>query len=110
MPSPPSSIDGAMVAGYGAPPGSTFCDPPALQETLERRWELDDLLDRAPHTSLDRFFVDLLKGLEAQADALVYAANKTGADCVVAVWPHIDRAQHFFWRFRGSAHRLADAV
>jgi predicted AlkP superfamily phosphohydrolase/phosphomutase len=29
---------------------------------------------------------------------------------VVAVWPHVDRAQHFFWKFRGTSHPLASAV
>lgn len=34
----------------------------------------------------------------------------TSADCLVAVWPHIDRAQHFLWRFRGTDHELAGAI
>lgn len=107
---PPTRVAGAMVAGYGAPPGSRFCSPPDLQDALARRWPLEDLLDRAPHTSLGTFLVDLLRGLEAQAEALPYLAKKTGADCLVAVWPHVDRAQHFFWRFRGLDHPLSDAV
>jgi predicted AlkP superfamily phosphohydrolase/phosphomutase len=107
---PPERTNGAMVAGYGAPPGSQFCDPPGLQQTLADRWPIDDLLDRAPHSTLDAFFVDLLRGLEAQSEAIVYAAKKTEADCVAAVLPHIDRAQHFFWRFRGQDHRLAASV
>lgn len=107
---PPTSVPGAMVAGYGAPTGATFCDPPGLQQTLADRWALDDLLDRAPYGSLEQFFVDLLRGLEAQAEAVPYAIKKTRADCAAVVWPHIDRAQHFFWRFRGTDHALGTAV
>ena len=107
---PPSEINGAMVAGYGAPPGARITRPRELQDALSQRWSLDDLLDRAPHGSLEGFLADLVKGLEAQAVALPWAARETGADAVLAVWPHIDRAQHFFWRFRGTDHPLNDAV
>lgn len=107
---PATRVEGAMVAGYGAPPGAQFCDPPGLQQSLADRWPLEELLDRAPHGSLDDFLVDLLTGLAAQAEALPYTIKKTGADCVLAVWPHVDRAQHFFWRFRGTDHRLSGAV
>lgn len=107
---PPAPVPGAMVSGYGAPPGATFCDPPELQAKLAERWPLEDLLDRAPHGSLESFRTDLLRGLEAQPEALAWAAGEVGADCVLAVWPHIDRAQHFFWRFRETDHPLADAV
>jgi predicted AlkP superfamily phosphohydrolase/phosphomutase len=107
---PPTAVNGAMVAGYGAPPGSRLSNPPELQAQLDDRYGLGDLLDRAPHGSLERFLDELLAGLEAQEKALPWAIGATGADCVAAVWPHIDRAQHFFWRFRGSAHPLADAV
>jgi predicted AlkP superfamily phosphohydrolase/phosphomutase len=107
---PPVPIDGVMVAGYGAPPGARFCAPADFQDELARRWPLEDLLDRAPHDTLESFLADLVRGLDAQAQALVWAAERSGADCVVAVWPHVDRAQHFFWRFRGTDHPLADAV
>ena len=107
---PPSDIDGVMVAGYGAPPGSRFCAPASFQDELASRWPLEDLLDRAPHSTLEAFRVDLLRGLETQAEALPWAARQSRADCVVAVWPHVDRAQHFFWRFRGTDHPLAGAV
>ena len=107
---PPQDIDGVMVAGYGAPPGTVFCSPGSFQEELADRWPLDDLLDRAPHGSLESFFEDLLRGLEAQAAALPWAIERSGADAVVAVWPHVDRAQHFFWRFRGTEHPLSDAI
>jgi predicted AlkP superfamily phosphohydrolase/phosphomutase len=107
---PPESIDGVMVAGYGAPPGARFCEPVSFQDELARRYELEDILDRAPHGSLESFLDDLLRGMEVQADALVWGARESGADCVLAVWPHIDRAQHFFWRFRGTGHALAGAV
>jgi len=107
---PPTAIDGVMVAGYGAPPGARFCEPASFQDELAARWPLEDLLDRAPHASLERFLADLIRGLEAQAEALPFAARESGADCVVAVWPHVDRAQHFFWRFRDTDHPLADAV
>lgn len=107
---PPTPVTGAMVAGYGAPPGVEFTRPAELGASLRKNFSLDDLLDRAPHGSLERFLDELLRGLEAQAEALPWAARRTGADCVVAVWPHIDRAQHFFWRFRGTDHPLADAV
>jgi predicted AlkP superfamily phosphohydrolase/phosphomutase len=107
---PPSAVPGAMVAGYGAPPGSRFCEPDSLQDELGSRWPLDDLLDRAPHGSLESFLDDLLRGLRIQAEALPWAIRATGADAVVAVWPHVDRAQHFFWRFRGRAHHLSGAV
>jgi predicted AlkP superfamily phosphohydrolase/phosphomutase len=107
---PPSPIDGAMVAGYGAPPGSRFCEPASLQDEIAKRRPLEDLVDRAPHGSLRVFRDDLVRGLDAQADALVWAAGSTGADCVVAVWPHVDRAQHFFWQFRDTDHDLAGAV
>lgn len=107
---PPVPINGVMVAGYGAPPGARFCTPDAFQDQLAQRWPVEDLLDRAPHSTLERFLDDLLRGLEAQAEALPWAATESGADCVVAVWPHVDRAQHFFWRFRDTGHELADAV
>ena len=107
---PPSPIDGVMVAGYGAPPGATFCEPASFQADLATGWALEDLLDRAPHRSLDEFRKDLLTGLIAQAEALPRAIAKSGADCVAAVWPQVDRAQHVFWRVRGTTHRLADTV
>ncbi|MBW3594237.1 MAG: alkaline phosphatase family protein [Actinobacteria bacterium] len=107
---PPEPIAGAMVAGYGAPPGSQMTEPKDLQSQLAGRWALDDLLDRAPHGSLERFLDDLLQGLRAQGEALPWAIRETGADAVYAVWPHIDRAQHFFWRFRDRDHPMADAV
>ena len=107
---PPTGLDGAMVAGYGAPPGRGFCNPPELQDALAERWAIADLVDRAPHSTLEKFLDDLLRGLEAQVEALRWAAEATGADCLVAVWPHIDRAQHFFWRFRDTNHSLAGAV
>lgn len=102
---PPSEVRGAMVAGYGAPPGARMTDPAGLQDELAHRWDLRDLLDRAPHGSLEQFLDELLRGLEVQAEALPWVARRTDADCVVAVWPHIDRAQHFFWQFHtpGSA-------
>ncbi len=97
---PPTPLEGAMVAGYGAPPGSRFCNPSSVQDELAERWPLEDLIDRAPHSTLESFLDDLLRGLEAQAEALPWFAEATGADCLIAVWPHVDRAQHFFWRFR----------
>lgn len=107
---PPDAVDGAMVAGYGAPPGASITEPKDLQGKLARHWDLADLLDRAPHGSLERFLEDLERGLSIQAEALPWAINETGADAVYVVWPHVDRAQHFFWRFRGSGHHLAAAV
>lgn len=107
---PPTAVDGVMVAGYGAPPGSTFTAPASFQAELAARWPLEDLLDRAPHGSLESFLDDLLRGLDAQSRALPWAIERSGADCVTAVWPHVDRAQHFFWRFRESDHPLADAI
>lgn len=107
---PPSEINGAMVAGYGAPPGAPISRPGRLQDEIVRRWPLDDLLDRAPHGTLEGFLDDLVRGLETQGEALPWAARHTGADCVLAVWPHVDRAQHFFWRYRDSDHRLSGAV
>ena len=107
---PPSPIDGVIVAGYGAPPGSRFCEPASFQDELARRWDLADLLDRAPHSTLEAFRDDLVRGLNAQAAALPWAIKESRADCAIAVWPHVDRAQHFFWRFRGTGHPLASAV
>ena len=107
---PPTPLPGAMVAAYGAPPGARFSFPDDLRAELGSRWALDDLLDRAPHGTLDRFLTDLRRGLASQAEALVWAASHTGADAVAAVWPHIDRAQHFLWRFRGTTHPLRDGV
>ena len=107
---PPEQIDGVMVSGYGAPPGARFTAPESFQDHLARRWPLDDILDRAPHGPLEAFRADLLRGLEVQGEALVWAAKESGADCVLAVWPHVDRAQHFFWRYRGTSHPLASAV
>lgn len=107
---PPTAVEGVMVAGYGAPPGSTFTAPTSFQSELAGRWPLDDLLDKAPHGSLESFLEDLLHGLEAQSAALPWAIERSGADCVAAVWPQVDRAQHFFWQFRGTDHPLADAV
>ena len=107
---PPERVEGAMVAGYGAPPGASFAEPTSLQDQLASRWPVADLLDRAPHGSLEGFFDDLVRGLSVQSEALPWAIRETGADAVYAVWPHIDRAQHFFWRFRDSDHPLADAV
>lgn len=107
---PATRVDGVMVAGYGAPPGSRFTEPGEFQERLSQRWPEADLRDSAPHSTLDRYLEQLLRGLAAQAQALPWAIKETGADSVVAVWPHIDRAQHFFWRFRGTAHPLAGAI
>ena len=107
---PPAATNGVMVTGYGAPPGSRYCEPESFQDELEARWPRDDLLDRAPHSSLVEFRADLIRGLETQAEALPWAAARAEADCVVAVWPHVDRAQHFFWRMRGADHQLADAI
>jgi predicted AlkP superfamily phosphohydrolase/phosphomutase len=107
---PPGAIDGAMVSGYGAPPGAPFCRPAELQDELTARWPVGDLMDRAPHGSLERFLDDLLRGLRSQTEAIVWLGERTAADCVVIVWPQIDRAQHFFWRFRASDHPLRDAV
>lgn len=107
---PATKVEGAMVAGYGAPPGADMTEPRDMQARLEERWDLADLLDRAPHGSLERFRTDLLRGLRLQGEALPWAAAQAGADCVIAVWPHVDRAQHFFWQFRGTAHPLAGAV
>jgi predicted AlkP superfamily phosphohydrolase/phosphomutase len=107
---PPTAINGAMVATYGAPPGSRFSYPAPLQDELARRWPLDDLMDRAPHSSLEAFLNDLLRGARAQSEALVWLGRETGADCLAAVFPQVDRAQHFFWRWRGSDHPLASAV
>ena len=107
---PPSPVPGAMVAGYGAPPGGAICEPKELQKEIERRWPLGDLLDRAPHGDLRDFLDDLVRGLEAQPEAIAWAAERAEADCVAAVWPHVDRAQHFFWRMRGTDHALAGAV
>jgi predicted AlkP superfamily phosphohydrolase/phosphomutase len=99
-----------MVAGYGAPPGAEITKPRALRDELGRRWSLDDLLDRAPYGSLTDFRTDLMRGVRAQGEALVWTAEQSAADCVVAVWPHIDRAQHFFWSYRGTDHELAGTV
>jgi predicted AlkP superfamily phosphohydrolase/phosphomutase len=107
---PPTEIDGVMVSGYGAPPGARFCSPDPVQDDLMRRWSSADLLDRAPHSTLEAFLDDLVRGLEAQAEALVWLADREDADCLIAVWPQVDRAQHFFWRFRGTEHPLAGAV
>ena len=107
---PPQGTNGTMVAGYGAPPGSRFCSPAEFQESLAQRWNLGDLLDRAPHNSLDRYLHELLRGLRVQSEALPWAIREIGADCAIAVWPHVDRAQHFFWQFRNTQHELSDAV
>ena len=107
---PPEAIEGTMLAGYGAPPGARISEPESFRRELEGRWDLGDLLDRAPHGSLEGFRDDLLRGLEVQAEALPWAIRATGADCVAAVWPHVDRVQHFFWRFRDTKHRLSGAV
>lgn len=107
---PPTPVQGVMVAGYGAPPGARISEPAYLQEEMARRWPLGDLLDMAPHSSLEQFRADLLRGLQAQAEALPWAIERTEADVVEIVWPHIDRAQHFFWRFRGTEHPLAGAI
>jgi predicted AlkP superfamily phosphohydrolase/phosphomutase len=107
---PPSRVNGAMVSTYGAPPGARFCEPPSLQEELSRRWPVEDLMDRAPHSSLERFLEDLLRGISVQADALLWLSERTEAEAVVAVFPQVDRAQHFFWRFRAHANELSDAV
>ena len=107
---PPTRIDGVMVSGYGAPPGSRFCAPDPIQDELGQRWPPEDLGDRAPHSSLEGFLDDLIRGLEVQAEALVWLADRSAAECLVAVWPQVDRAQHFFWRFRGTEHPLAGAV
>ena len=107
---PPVAVEGVMVAGYGAPPGARYCAPDSFQQELEARWPRADLLDRAPHGSLRAFRDDLVRGLQTQAEALPWAAERAEADCVVAVWPHVDRAQHFFWRLRGTDHELAGAV
>ena len=107
---PPEPIEGVMVAGYGAPPGSQFCEPKEIQRELAARWPLEDLLDRAPHSSLESFFDDLVRGADAQAEALVWLARHSEVDAISAVFPQVDRAQHFFWALRGSDHRLGQAV
>ena len=107
---PPTPVEGTMIAGYGAPPGARFCAPDSFQDELAKRWPLEDLLDRAPHSTLERFRDDLLRGLEVQAEALVWTLRESGADSLVSVWPQVDRAQHFFWRLRGTDHPLAGAV
>ena len=107
---PPTPVEGVMVAGYGAPPRAGFCAPASFEKELTSRWPVEDLLDRAPHGSLESFLDDLLRGLEAQSDALVWAARQAAVDCVVAVWPQIDRAQHFLWRYRGRTGPLSDGV
>jgi predicted AlkP superfamily phosphohydrolase/phosphomutase len=107
---PPTDVDGVMIAGYGAPPGARFCRPDSWQDALGDRASLADLLDRAPHSSLQAFLEDLIRGLDVQAETIPWAARESGADCVVAVWPHVDRAQHFLWRFRRSNHALSAGV
>lgn len=107
---PATTVPGVMVAGYGAPPGASITEPAGFQSELTAAFPLDDLLDRAPHSTLEAFRDDLTRGLEVQAEALVWAINRTEADCVEIVWPHVDRAQHFFWQFRDSDHPLAGAI
>jgi predicted AlkP superfamily phosphohydrolase/phosphomutase len=107
---PPEPVMGVMVAGYGAPPGAKFCEPLAYQERLAERGPIRDLLDHAPHSSLDQFLKDLVRGLSAQSEVLPWAIEQSGADVVTAIWPHVDRAQHFFWAFRETSHPLSDAV
>lgn len=85
-------------------------EPADLQRELARRWPIDDLLDRAPHGSLAGFLADLKRGLEVQSEAIAWAAREVGAEAVSLVWPQIDRAQHFFWRFRGRGGEFSDAV
>jgi predicted AlkP superfamily phosphohydrolase/phosphomutase len=107
---PPTEVNGAIVAGYGAPPGAQITEPKELQQRLTERWPIADLLDRAPHGTLESFLEELVRGLQAQGEALPWTASEVGADCVIAVWPQVDRAQHFFWRLRGTSHPLASAV
>jgi predicted AlkP superfamily phosphohydrolase/phosphomutase len=107
---PPTPVSGAMVAGYAAPPGARFCLPDSLLDSLGDRWPVDDLLDSAPHSTLESFLEDLIRSLRAQAEAIPWAAREADADCIVAVWPQVDRAQHFMWRFRETNHPLASAV
>lgn len=107
---PATKVNGAMVAGYGAPPGARYCEPTDFQDELEKRWPAEDLLDRAPHGSLENFRDDLVRGLAVQPEAMTWAAERAEAECVVAVWPHVDRAQHFFWRRRETDDPLAGAV
>jgi predicted AlkP superfamily phosphohydrolase/phosphomutase len=107
---PPARVNGAMISTYGAPPGAAFCEPASLQDELSQRWPVVDLMDRAPHTSLERFLEDLLRGIRVQTDALLWLARHTEAESIVAVFPQVDRAQHFFWRFRGDGDELSDAV
>jgi predicted AlkP superfamily phosphohydrolase/phosphomutase len=107
---PPQEVRGAMVAGYGAPPGSRFVQPATLQDELASRWPLLDLVDRAPHGSLEDFRADLIRGLEAQSEAIPWAADRVGADAVCLVWPQIDRAQHFFWDARERGGELSGVV
>jgi predicted AlkP superfamily phosphohydrolase/phosphomutase len=107
---PATPVEGVMVSGYGAPPGARFCEPVSFQERLAEKAPLDDLLDRAPHSSLEGFLEDLLRGLETQAEVLPWAIRESGSDAATIVWPHVDRAQHFFWRFRDTSHALADGI
>lgn len=107
---PPQVIDGAMVSSYGAPPGSVFCQPAGLQDELARRFGIEPLLDRAPHGPLASFKDELVSAAAVQAEAIAWAAGATGADCVIAVFPQIDRAQHFFWHLRHTHDPLAGAV
>lgn len=107
---PAAAVDGVMVAGYGAPPGARISEPSSFQDELAAKWPLEDVLDRAPHSTLERFLDDLLRGLSVQSEALPWAIERSDADVVSCVWPQVDRAQHFFWTFRGTDHPLADAV
>lgn len=107
---PPQAIDGAMVSSYGAPPGAVFCEPPGLQDELARRFGVEPLLDKAPRGSLAAFKDELVSGAAVQAEAIAWTAGATGADCVIAVFPQVDRAQHFFWHLRATDDPLAGAV
>ena len=107
---PPSKLTGAMVSTYGAPPGARFCEPASLQDELARRWPISDLKDRAPHSSLERFLDDLLRGIRVQTDALLWLTRHCESECVAAVFAQVDRAQHFFWRFQEGGGELHDAI
>ena len=90
--------------------GVPLLQPGSPSDAMAGRWDLDDSSIAPPTGLLDRYLEELVRGLRAQAEALPWAIRETGADCVAAVWPHVDRAQHFFWQFRATDHPLAGAV
>lgn len=107
---PTYDIDGFMVSGFGAPADETITNPASLQT------ELDDVTGgyeikvsyAAPKycDRPDKLEQDLHRVLEKRETAIEYLLEQKRPDVFFGVISVTDWAQHYFWRFHDSDHRL----